>query len=224
MTELDAVNEQRLGQHRVIPVVVAEDVAFAEPLRQALMAGGLPLAEVTLRSPAAIETLRILADDPEMLVGVGTVIHPSQIAGAINAGARFVVTPGFAPSVVRECQMLGISVFPGVATATEVQMALDVGLNILKFFPAALTGGPAAINALAEPYGDVRFIPTGGITADTLCDYARLAPVLAVGGSWLASRDLLRTRRFDEITRLASEAIALAGGLSLRSSPVDKEA
>jgi 2-dehydro-3-deoxyphosphogluconate aldolase/(4S)-4-hydroxy-2-oxoglutarate aldolase len=216
--------EQLFGRHGVLPVLVVEAAASAEPLARALVAGGLPLAEVTLRSAAALETVRIMAEHPDMLVGIGTAVHPSQVAPGLAAGAQFVVTPGYAPAVVRECRSLGVPVFPGVATATEIQMALDDGLNTLKFFPAALSGGPAAITALAQPYQAVRFIPTGGITARTLPDYTALEPVLAVGGSWLAPRDLLHHKRFDEITRLAAEAVSVVRTAAGPSCTHDKEA
>ena len=197
----------RLGGSGVIPVVVIDDPSLASRLGSALAAGGLPCAEVTLRTDSALESLRVLAENPDLLVGAGTVLRPAQVGAALDAGARFIVSPGFSPKVVTECQRVGITVIPGVATATEIQAALDVGLHILKFFPAEAAGGLPALKALAAPFREVRFVPTGGITASGSGSYLALPAVLAVGGSWVAPPDLLAEQDFARITHLAADAV-----------------
>ena len=155
----------------MIPVVVIDDPSRAAALGSALLLGGLPCAEVTLRTDTALESLRALAENPDLLVGAGTVLRPAQVEAALEAGARFIVSPGFSASVVGECQRSGVPVLPGVATATEIQAALEAGLEVVKFFPAEASGGLAALKALAAPFRGVRFVPTGGITADGLATY-----------------------------------------------------
>jgi 2-dehydro-3-deoxyphosphogluconate aldolase / (4S)-4-hydroxy-2-oxoglutarate aldolase len=196
---------------RLLPVVVIDDARTAPPLAAALKRGGLPCAEITLRTPAAEDAIRALADDPGMLVGAGTVLNAAQAAGAIDAGARFVVTPGMSLDVVRHCQARSVPVFPGVATATEVMAALDAGIETVKFFPAEQLGGVTTLKALAAPFRSLRFIPTGGITAANLAGYLRLPAVLAAGGSWMVAASLISAGNFDEITRLTAEAVAIAG-------------
>ena len=178
------------------------------PLGRALIAGGLPCAEVTLRTPEALDCLRVLAEDPDLLVGAGTVLRASQVEQALRAGARYIVSPGFSPAVVAECAQAGIPVLPGVATATEIQAALEVGLEVVKFFPAEAAGGVRTLAALAAPFRDVRFVPTGGIAAADLASYLALPCVLAVGGSWLVSARLLAGGRYAEITELTAAAVA----------------
>lgn len=196
---------------RVIPVVVVRDVAVAHPLGEALAAGGLPVAEVTFRTAAAEAALRVLAET-DLLVGAGTVLHPELVDRAVEAGARFVVTPGFSDAVVSRCAELGVPVIPGVATASEVMAALAHGLDVLKLFPAGVAGGPALLRALAGPFPDVRFVPTGGVSAASMADYLRLSCVAAVGGSWMVAPSLLEAGDFAEVTRLTTEAVALARG------------
>jgi 2-dehydro-3-deoxyphosphogluconate aldolase / (4S)-4-hydroxy-2-oxoglutarate aldolase len=201
-----------LGGARIVPVVVIEDPALAAPLGDALLAGGLACAEVTLRTPNALAALRELAGDQRLLVGAGTVINAEQAEQAIEAGAKFVVSPGFSPSVVRRCQELGVPVLPGVATSTELMAALDAGVDTVKFFPAQSLGGVPMLKALAAPFGAVRFVPTGGITAELLPDYLAVPAVAAVGGSWMVAPALLKQKKFDEITALTAAAIAVAAG------------
>jgi 2-dehydro-3-deoxyphosphogluconate aldolase / (4S)-4-hydroxy-2-oxoglutarate aldolase len=196
----------RLGDLGVIPVVVIDDASRAEMLGSALLLGGLPCAEVTLRTDTALESLRAMAENPDMLVGAGTVLRPAQVGAALEAGARYIVSPGFSASVVRECQRSGVPVLPGVATATEIQTALEAGLDAVKFFPAEVSGGLAALKALSAPFRGVRFVPTGGVTADGLASYLAEPSVLAVGGSWLVSADLLAAQDFAQITDLAAKA------------------
>lgn len=198
-----------IAAFRVIPVAVIDDAGNAGPLGQALKAGGLACAEVTFRTAAAEDAIRTLASDPDILVGAGTVLRPDQVDRAVDAGARYIVTPGFSAAVVHRCRELGVPVFPGVLTPTEIQMALEAGLDTVKFFPAEVAGGVAALRAMSQPYGMVRFIPTGGITPQNLSAYLVLGSVLAVGGSWMVAADLIAGRRFAEIARLTAEAVAL---------------
>jgi 2-dehydro-3-deoxyphosphogluconate aldolase/(4S)-4-hydroxy-2-oxoglutarate aldolase len=194
---------------RVVPVVTLDRAEDATRLGSALKAGGLPCAEVTFRTPAAEEALRRLARDADLLVGAGTVLRPEQVDTANAAGARFIVSPGFSARVVQRCQELSLPVFPGVATPTEVQMALDAGIEVMKFFPAEANGGASTLRALGEPFSMVRFIPTGGINPRNLASYLALPSVVAVGGSWMVARGLVTSGDFDAITRLSSEAVEL---------------
>jgi 2-dehydro-3-deoxyphosphogluconate aldolase/(4S)-4-hydroxy-2-oxoglutarate aldolase len=202
--------EQIIADSRVLPVVVLDDASLAEPLAAALARGGLRTAEITFRTAAAAESIRIMAADPEMLVGAGTVLTPAQVDQAVEAGARFIVSPGFGPAVVRHCQQLGVPVFPGVATATEIQMALDVGVTIVKFFPAEQLGGVAMVKALAGPFPNLRFIPTGGITAANEAAYMAEPAVLAVGGTWMVAPTLLAAGDWAEVTRRTLAAVDVA--------------
>lgn len=195
---------------RVIPVVVINDKSDAAPLAEALKAAGLPSAEVTLRTPAALAALRIMAEDPEFMVGAGTVTRPEQVELAAFAGARYIVSPGFSVDIVRSCQIGGLPALPGIATATELQQATIWGLSHVKFFPAAAAGGVAMIKALSAPFPDVRFVPTGGVSLDSMADYLAVPSVLAIGGSWMVSQDLIARHEFGRITELAAEAVELA--------------
>jgi 2-dehydro-3-deoxyphosphogluconate aldolase/(4S)-4-hydroxy-2-oxoglutarate aldolase len=194
----------------VVPVVIAEDVDHVRPLASALKRGGLPVAEVTFRTEASIRALRVLAADGDLLVGAGTVIRPQQVDIALDAGARFVVTPGFSARVIERCREVGMPVIPGVSTATEIIAALDHGCELLKFFPAAASGGAATIRALQGPFPHVRFIPTGGVSAANAPVYLRLPSVVAVGGSWMVAPALLRERDFASVSRLAEQAVLVA--------------
>lgn len=205
---------ETVRRERIVPVLVLDDPARAEPLGAALARGGISTAEVTLRTPAALECLRRLAARPGLIVGAGTVVSPGQVDDAVAAGARFVVCPGLSAAVVRRCTQVGVPVVPGVATATEVMRALDLGLDLLKFFPAASSGGVAAVRALAGPFPQVRFIPTGGIGPGDAADYLALPTVVAVGGSWLAPGALLADGDFKTIAARAAEARALGTGAS----------
>jgi 2-dehydro-3-deoxyphosphogluconate aldolase / (4S)-4-hydroxy-2-oxoglutarate aldolase len=200
----------RISSLRLVPVVVVQDAADALPLAGALKAAGLNCAEITFRSAAAAEAIKAIADDPDMAVGAGTVLRAGQFEEALAAGAQFIVTPGFSKEVVRLAREASVPVFPGVATPTEIQMALEEDVEVVKFFPAEAMGGVATLKALAGPFPNVRFIPTGGITAARLAAYLELKSVLAVGGSWMVAPDLLAARRFDEVHRLAAEALEVA--------------
>ena len=201
---------QRLGRIGVVPAIKIDDAAHAIPLAEALIAGDMPVAEITFRTGAASASIRDISHRyPDMLLGAGTVLTVSQAQQAVDAGALFIVSPGFSPSVVDWCLQHKIPVLPGVATPTEIMAALDAGLTVLKFFPAEEFGGVRMLKALASPFSTVQFVPTGGITPASLPDYLRLPNVLAVGGTWMVKSDLISASRFPEITRLALEARAI---------------
>lgn len=199
-----------LGRLRVLPIVQLNEPATAEPLAEALEGGGLPCVEVTLRTPRALEVLAVLANRGGFLVGAGTVTTPGQVEQAVAAGATFVVSPGMSLSVVAACRQMDVPVLPGVATGTEIMMALDAGVDHMKYFPAQTSGGLAALSALSAPFGDVRFLPTGGITPDLIGSYLAHPSVFAVGGSWMVAPELIASGRFDVVQSLAAEAIQLA--------------
>lgn len=194
----------------VVPVVVLEDANDAKPLAEALIKGGLPVAEVTFRTAAAKESIRIMTESyPEMLVGAGTVLSVSQVDEAMEAGAKFIVTPGFDEEVVDYCLSKNIPVFPGVITPTEVTMAVKRGLEVVKFFPASQFGGLKTIKALSAPFGMVKFMPTGGIDASNISEYLSSDKIIACGGSWMVKGDLVKAKEFDKIEALTKEAVEL---------------
>ncbi|HEU6451478.1 MAG TPA: bifunctional 4-hydroxy-2-oxoglutarate aldolase/2-dehydro-3-deoxy-phosphogluconate aldolase [Gemmatimonadaceae bacterium] len=201
---------EELRRLRILPVIVIDDPGAAAPLAEALLDGGLPCAEITFRTPRAADALSAIAREyPSMLAGAGTVLTVEQAARACNAGARFIVTPGFNSDVVQYCLDNKIPVFPGVCTPTEVDAALRRGLDVLKFFPAEPMGGASFLKAISAPYSMAQFIPTGGINLTNLAAYLSLENVVACGGSWLVSRELLRSGNFGRIrkeTELAVEA------------------
>lgn len=198
-----------LGQARLVPVVVIDDAADAPALGEALVAGGLPTAEITFRTPAAIDAIAALSDRDDLIVGAGTVLTPAQVDAAVKAGAKYVVSPGLSRAVVERCQEHGVLALPGAVTATEVQAALELGLNAVKFFPAATSGGAPAIKALAAPFPDLSFVPTGGISAANLDQYLTVPAIKAVGGSWMVPRPLIQARDTAGITQLVREAVQL---------------
>ncbi|MGK5111819.1 bifunctional 4-hydroxy-2-oxoglutarate aldolase/2-dehydro-3-deoxy-phosphogluconate aldolase [Geodermatophilus sp. CPCC 205506] len=204
----------RLTGARLVPVATVEEVAHAEPLARALVAGGLPCVEVTMRTPAAEGVLARMAEDPNLLVGAGTVVRPEQVERVVRAGARFVVTPGFSSAVVAACREVGVPVIPGVATATEVIMGLDAALDVLKFFPAEAAGGVKALAALSAPFAGTRFIPTGGISLDNTGSYLEHPAVIAVGGSWMVAPSLLSTGDFAGIEQRTREAVLRVASLT----------
>jgi 2-dehydro-3-deoxyphosphogluconate aldolase/(4S)-4-hydroxy-2-oxoglutarate aldolase len=205
--------EQALKK-RIIPVVAIHESANAHPLADALIKGGLPCAEITFRTKAAESVIKTLTQREEILVGAGTVLTIEQAKTAIDAGAGFVVSPGFSEKVVEYCLNQSVPVTPGVCTPTDIQRALDLGLNLVKFFPAEAAGGLKTLKAVCAPYTMMTFIPTGGINAKNLCDYLAHPQVPAVGGSWMVKSSLITDRRFDEIAQLTKEAMALAATLS----------
>ena len=194
----------------IIPVVVLDDAKDAEPLAKALCEGGLPCAEVTFRTAAAEETIRRMSSAfPEMLVGAGTVLTVEQADRAIAAGAKFIVSPGLNPEVVKHCIEKGMPITPGVQTPTEIEMALSLGLKTVKFFPAEPAGGLKMIKAVAAPYVDVNFMPTGGISAANVRDYLAYDRIVACGGSWMVKKDLVTKGDFDTIRAMVAEAAAI---------------
>lgn len=195
---------------RVVPVVVLEDVARADDLAEALVGGGLPVAEVTFRAAGAEKVIRAMADRGDVLVGAGTVVTTAQVEQAVQAGAKFIVSPGLSADVVRAAQEAGLPVFPGVVTPTEIMAAMDLGLTRLKFFPAGNYGGVATLKSFASPFGAVTFIPTGGVSTQNLGDFLSLPNVAAVGGTWMVSPQLLRDGDFETVRRLSAEAVAAA--------------
>ena len=198
-----------LGGHRIVPVVVLDDADKADALGAALVQGGLPVAEATFRTPEAATVLRRLAQNDDLVVGAGTVLTDRQVDQAIEAGAKFIVSPGLSAAVVRRCQEAGVPVIPGVATPSEIMLALDLGLDTVKFFPAEANGGLATIKALAAAFPQVRFMPTGGITVDTAPAYLAHPCVAAVGGSWMVAGDLLKAGRWDEVATRCAASTAL---------------
>jgi 2-dehydro-3-deoxyphosphogluconate aldolase/(4S)-4-hydroxy-2-oxoglutarate aldolase len=199
-----------LGRLGLVPVVKIDRAEDAVELGRALLAGGLPCAEITFRTEAAEEAIRqISASVPDIILGAGTVLSVDQADRAVSAGAQFIVSPGFNQKVVDWCLNNKIPVTPGVATPTEIDMALDKGLNILKFFPAEALGGLVTLKAIAAPYVGVKFIPTGGINPANLADYLAHPSVHCCGGSWLVKANLIAAGKFGEITQLASEAVSV---------------
>lgn len=202
--------EDLLNVCPVIPVVVLRDADHAVPLARALVAGGLPAVEVTLRTPAALEAIkRIAAEVPEAVVGAGTVVTAAQAAQAAGAGARFLVSPGCTDTLWRAMTDTGLPFLAGVSSASEAMALLEHGITAMKFFPAQAAGGPAYLKALAGPLPQVRFCPTGGITPQTAPDYLALPNVGCVGGSWLAPEEAMRAGAWDRIRQLARQAAAL---------------
>lgn len=207
---------ERIGTARILPVVVVDDATEALAVAGALRDGGLPVAEITLRTAGALGAIEaIAAEFPEVLVGAGTIVDASQVDDAVAAGARFLVSPGLSADVVRRARHHGVPIVPGVATASDIMAALGLGLTDLKLFPAGVLGGPAAVKALAAPFPGVRFTPTGGVSATTAPDYLSLPAVRAVGGSWMVDRSLVRAGDWAQITRRTRAAVALAARSSL---------
>ncbi|WP_175007959.1 bifunctional 4-hydroxy-2-oxoglutarate aldolase/2-dehydro-3-deoxy-phosphogluconate aldolase [Cellulosimicrobium sp. TH-20] len=200
-----------IARARVVPVVVVDDAVQGVLVASALRDGGLPVAEVTFRTAGARAAIEAIARDvPDVLVGAGTVVTAAQVDEAVDAGARFLVSPGLSAGVVRRAQELGVPVVPGVATPSDVIAALDLGLDVVKLFPANVVGGPAAVTAFSAPFPGLRFVPTGGVSAANLLDYLALPAVLAAGGSWMVDAALVRAGDTAEITRRTREAVALA--------------
>lgn len=201
---------QKIQEMGVVPVVVLNDSKDAMPLAKALCEGGLPCAEVTFRTDAAEESIRIMAKQfPDMLIGAGTVLTIDQVDRAVSAGAKFIVSPGFDPEIVDYCLKKDIFVLPGCITPSEVAQALKRGLEVVKFFPAEQFGGVATIKALAAPYTNVKFMPTGGINAKNLPDYLEFKKIVACGGSWMVKGDMIAAGEFDKIKKMTQEAVEL---------------
>ncbi|MBU6221232.1 MAG: bifunctional 4-hydroxy-2-oxoglutarate aldolase/2-dehydro-3-deoxy-phosphogluconate aldolase [Planctomycetes bacterium] len=202
----------RLHRTGVVAVLVLDDAASAVPLARALLDGGVDCMELTLRTPAALEALtRIVHDVPEMLAGVGTVLTPAQVREVKAAGGAFAVAPGMNPTIVREAERVGLPFAPGVCTPTEIELALELGCRVLKLFPAEPSGGLAYLRSIAAPYAHlgVQYIPLGGVSAANAESYLREPDVLALGGSWLAPRDLIRRQDWSAVAAIAAEATAI---------------
>jgi 2-dehydro-3-deoxyphosphogluconate aldolase/(4S)-4-hydroxy-2-oxoglutarate aldolase len=204
----DVSMTERIRQMGIVPVVSLPQIEHALPLAEALLAGGLPCAEITFRTAAAAEAIqRIRQRFPEMLLGAGTVLSIEQAQTALDVGAQFIVSPGTNPAVVDYCQQRDVTIFPGVCTPTEIELALSHGVSVLKFFPAEAAGGVKFLKAICAPYRQVSFMPTGGIDERNLADYLAIPQVVACGGSWMVKPELMTENRFDEITQLTAAAV-----------------
>ncbi len=205
LTSLDV-----MGDAPVIPVIVLNDVNHAVPMARALVAGGIRMLEVTLRTPVALQCIeRIAKEVPEAVAGAGTVRTPAEAQAAARAGARFAVSPGFTNNVGQACRDLGLPLLPGVATGSEIMMAQEAGYTELKFFPAMQAGGPAMLKAWSGPFFDVKFCPTGGVSVSNAKEFLSLPNVICVGGSWLVPNDALTAGDWARITALAAEAVLI---------------
>ena len=201
---------EKISTLGVVPVVVLEDAKDAAPLAKALVEGGLPCAEVTFRTDAAEEAIKIMTSEyPDMFVGAGTVLTIEQVDRAVAAGAKFIVSPGFDPEIVDYCLSKEIPIFPGCITPSEVAQAVKRGLKVVKFFPAEQFGGVATIKAMAAPYVGLKFMPTGGVSAKNLESYLSCDKIVACGGSWMVKGDLVKAGKFDEIKAMTEEAVKL---------------
>ncbi|MBQ7569843.1 MAG: bifunctional 4-hydroxy-2-oxoglutarate aldolase/2-dehydro-3-deoxy-phosphogluconate aldolase [Synergistaceae bacterium] len=190
----------------IVPVVVLDDAKDAEKLGEALCEGGLPCAEVTFRTDAALESIKIMAKNKDLFVGAGTVLSIEQVDKAVNAGAKFIVSPGLNPKVVKYCVDNNIPITPGTQTPSEMEQALELGLKVVKFFPAEPAGGLNMIKAVAAPYTQLKFIPTGGINSKNVRDYLMYDKILACGGSWMVKKDLIAAGQWDKIKSMVKEA------------------
>lgn len=201
---------EQLQALKVVPVIAIEQAEDIIPLGAALVNNGLPVAEITFRSAAAVEAIRLLRiSQPEMLIGAGTVLNREQVIAAKEAGATFIVSPGFNPNTVNACLELDIPIIPGVNNASAIEAALEMGLTTLKFFPAEASGGTAMIKALLAPYSQVTLMPTGGISVHNINEYLTISRVIACGGSWMVDKKLIAEQRWEEIGRLTREAVTL---------------
>ncbi len=208
---------QEIGLLGIVPVIAIDNADDAVPLAKALVDGGLPCAEVTFRTAAAKEAItRIAKAYPAMMLGAGTVLTVDQVKAAVECGAKYIVSPGLNTKVVEYCVQHSIPVTPGVATPTEVEMALEQGLEVVKFFPAEANGGLPFLKAISAPYKSLKFIPTGGIDETNLLSYLKFNKVLACGGSWMVKSELINNKQFDEIKRITSQAVMKMLGFELR--------
>ena len=201
----------------IIPVIALDDAKDAAPLAEALIKGGLPCAEVTFRTEAAEESIRIMASQfPEMLVGAGTVLTTEQVDRAVAVGAKFIVSPGLNPKVVKYCMEKNIPITPGTSNPSDVEQAIELGLEVVKFFPAEAAGGLNMIKSMAAPYTKMKFMPTGGINAGNLKSYLDFKKIIACGGSWMVKGELVAAGEFDKITELTREAVQTMLGFEIR--------
>lgn len=208
---------EEISKIGIVPVIALNDAKDARPLAEALIKGGIPCAEVTFRTDAAEESIRIIAKEfPEMLVGAGTVLTTEQVDRAVAAGAKFIVSPGLNPTTVSYCVEKNIPVLPGTANPSDVEAAIALGLEVVKFFPAEAAGGIKMIKAMSAPYGKMKFMPTGGISADNLKEYLDFDKIVACGGSWMVKNDLVEAGAFDKIEALTREAVTKMLGFEVR--------
>ena len=215
---------KRIGELGIVPVVKIEKAEDALPLGKALIDGDLPIAEITFRTSAAEESIKTLTGElPNLLVGAGTVLTIEQTKKAISAGAKFIVSPGFNPKVVDYCIENSIPVTPGINNPTQIEMALERGIKLVKFFPAEASGGLSLLKSMSAPYNEIKFIPTGGITPDNLCDYLSHPKVHACGGSWMVKSELISSGHFSEITRITKEAISTILGFEFAHLGINEE-
>jgi len=202
--------KERIAEAKLLPVIKLDRVEDASPLAEALAEGGLPVMEITFRTDAAEESIRTVSKAyPDVLTGAGTITSLEQLKRAIDAGAKYVVTPGISPVVLEYCCANNIPVYPGACTPTEVMQVMEFGLDIVKFFPAAQYGGLSTVKALAAPFPAIKFVPTGGISESNLLDYLAFPKVIACGGSWMVKDDLIKAGDFKSITALVKEAVDL---------------
>lgn len=206
-----------LGKIGIVPVIALDDAKDAEPLAKALIDGGLPCAEVTFRTAAAEESIRIMASKfPELIVGAGTVLTPEQADRAMNAGAKFIVSPGLNPKVVKHCIDKGYPIVPGTSNPSDVEVAIELGLDVVKFFPAEAAGGLNMIKSMAAPYTNMKFMPTGGINANNLKSYLDFGKIVCCGGSWMVKKDLVVAGDFAGIEKLTREAVDTMLGFEVK--------
>ena len=204
---------KQIEKLRIVPVVVLEDSKDAAPLAKALVDGGLPCAEVTFRTEAAEESIRIMAEKyPDMLIGAGTILTTDQVDRAVNSGAKFIVSPGFNSKVVDYCIEKNIPITPGVSTPSEIEAAIEKGLEVVKFFPAEQSGGLPFLKAVSAPYNKLKFMPTGGINPENVKDYLAFDKIIACGGSWMVKGSFVKNKEFDKITELTKEAVKIGNG------------
>lgn len=208
---------EEISKIGIVPVIALDKVEDAEPLAKALVEGGLPCAEVTFRTAAAEESIRVMASKfPEMLVGAGTVLTTEQVDRAVNAGAKFIVSPGLNPKVVKYCVDKGIPVTPGTANPSDVEQAIELGLEVVKFFPAEAAGGLNMIKSMAAPYTNMKFMPTGGINAKNLTSYLDFGKIIACGGSWMVNKDMVNAGDFEGIKNLTKQAVETMLGFEVK--------
>lgn len=208
---------EKLSLAGIVPVIKVEDASDAVPLCNALSGGGLPVAEITFRTQAAEQAIRNVHESlPDVMLGAGTVLTIEQVDRAVAAGASYIVSPGLTPEVVRHCQQVGVPVLPGCANPSDIEVAIGLGLDTVKFFPAEALGGLKLIKAMSAPYGQIRFVPTGGVSEQNVLDYLGFPKVAAVGGSWMVPDDAIKAKDWGKIERLTRSAIDLMLGLCLR--------
>ena len=220
---MNAVLEQ-ISKIGIVPVVKIDNAADALPLAKALCAGGLPCAEVTFRTSAAAEAIKIMTDNfPSMCVGAGTVLNAEQVDAAVAAGAKFIVSPGLNPRTVKYCVEKNIPITPGTSSPSDIEQAIELGLDVVKFFPAEQSGGLAKIKAMAAPYVNMKFMPTGGVNAQNLTSYLDFPKIIACGGSWMVPGDLINAGEWDKIEQLTREAVQTMLGFELAHVGVNAE-